>query len=104
MISETFPKAKVKYEEKYQNWEHDCLLLFEFLSGNLGKEVPSESVDEIWHWMILYTERYGDFCQKHFGKFVHHIPNDSYCQNSCTCSGCNSGGMGCGKCGYLCNS
>jgi hypothetical protein len=79
LITENFPKAKIKYLEKYNSFESDCHLLFEFLSGNLGTSVPSESVDEIWHWMILYTQKYGKFCQEHFGRFVHHIPSDKKC-------------------------
>ncbi len=35
---------------------------------------PSLSVDLAWHELILCTKYYGDFCQYHFGKMIHHHP------------------------------
>ena len=37
---------------------------------------PSETVDEIWHNFILFTKDYSEFCNKFFGKFIHHTPLD----------------------------
>lgn len=31
-------------------------------------------IDEMWHAFILYTQIYADFCQKYFGRFIHHPP------------------------------
>jgi hypothetical protein len=36
--------------------------------------VPSEEVDEFWHMHILDTQRYGDDCERIFGRFMHHDP------------------------------
>ena len=105
LIFEVFPKAKVEYEKKFTDYETDSVILFNYLKEGNGKPVPSEAVDEIWHNMILYTARYGDFCRKYFGKFVHHIPNDKKIlaedqpncmeggEQPCSCK-CNPNGAG----------
>jgi hypothetical protein len=36
--------------------------------------MPSHAVDEAWHGLILCTARYSAFCQKAYGKFLHHHP------------------------------
>lgn len=35
---------------------------------------PTKEVDEGWHFFILHTKDYADFCQRHLGRFIHHIP------------------------------
>jgi hypothetical protein len=32
-------------------------------------------IDEMWHEFILFTEDYSDFCQRYFGRYIHHLPN-----------------------------
>jgi hypothetical protein len=36
--------------------------------------MPSQAVDDLWHEFILYTKAYDAFCQKAFGRFLHHTP------------------------------
>jgi hypothetical protein len=92
LIVQTFPKTKTEYLKKYpDNFETDCVILYEYLSGNLGKTVPSESVDEIWHWMILYTQEYSKFCKKEFGRFVHHLPSNELCSEPSENGRCTDG-------------
>jgi len=31
-------------------------------------------IDEMWHNFILFTPVYAQFCERFFGRFVHHIP------------------------------
>lgn len=31
-------------------------------------------IDLMWHTFLLFTFDYAQFCQKYFGKFVHHYP------------------------------
>lgn len=38
---------------------------------------PSDLVDMLWHSHILDTRGYSKYCKLHFGKFIHHNPNDS---------------------------
>ena len=37
---------------------------------------PSPEVDAFWHAFILHTKDYIDFCQRHFGHYIHHEPQD----------------------------
>ena len=42
--------------------------------GNDFMSMPSEAVDSAWHEFILFTRQYADFCNKAFGRFLHHTP------------------------------
>jgi hypothetical protein len=33
-----------------------------------------ERVDWMWHAFVLFTRDYAEFCQLHFGRFLHHVP------------------------------
>ncbi|MCI0619949.1 hypothetical protein L0Y40_02880 [Candidatus Wolfebacteria bacterium] len=35
---------------------------------------PTETLDFGWHEFILFTRDYADFCERHFGRFIHHRP------------------------------
>ena len=37
--------------------------------------MPSKAVDEAWHEMILMTREYTEFCQRAFGRYLHHLPD-----------------------------
>jgi hypothetical protein len=39
--------------------------------------MPSLIADEAWHEFILCTREYADFCQRAFGRFLHHTPTES---------------------------
>jgi hypothetical protein len=43
-------------------------------SGRRFVAMPSQVADELWHEFILYTRNYDQFCQKAFGRFLHHTP------------------------------
>lgn len=43
-------------------------------SGRRFVSMPSQVADDLWHEFILYTQHYGQFCQKAFGRFMHHSP------------------------------
>lgn len=43
-------------------------------SGRKYVSMPSQAADELWHEFILYTKNYQLFCQKAFGRFLHHTP------------------------------
>lgn len=36
---------------------------------------PPPLIDEAWHVFIIFTEDYADFCNRHFGRFIHHRPS-----------------------------
>jgi hypothetical protein len=37
--------------------------------------MPSHAVDEAWHGFILCTARYAAFCDRAYGRFLHHHPD-----------------------------
>ncbi len=43
-------------------------------SGRKFVSMPSQVVDDLWHEFILYTKNYELFCEKAFGRFMHHVP------------------------------
>ncbi len=51
---------------------------FQLVAANPGTKLgmPSRAVDSAWHEFILLTKNYADFCDKAFGKFLHHVPHD----------------------------
>lgn len=42
--------------------------------------MPSQIVDDAWHEFILYTKGYQAFCQRSFGRFLHHTPAQAMTQ------------------------
>lgn len=43
-------------------------------SGRRYVSMPSQVTDDLWHEFILYTRNYETFCQRAFGRFMHHTP------------------------------
>lgn len=43
-------------------------------SGYQHISMPSQVVDDLWHEFILYTKNYQSFCQRAFGRYLHHTP------------------------------
>ncbi|GAB2867703.1 hypothetical protein GCM10027277_40990 [Pseudoduganella ginsengisoli] len=43
-------------------------------SGRMYVSMPSQVADDLWHEFILYTKNYEQFCNKAFGRFLHHTP------------------------------
>lgn len=38
--------------------------------------MPSHIVDQLWHTFLIFTPDYTSFCQKAFGYYFHHIPDE----------------------------
>lgn len=36
--------------------------------------MPSQVVDDLWHEFILFTRLYQNFCDRAFGRYLHHTP------------------------------
>lgn len=41
------------------------------------KLYPTDEIDEVWHLHILHTKHYQNYCERIFGKFIHHHPTHS---------------------------
>lgn len=48
-----------------------------FLAQPRVVAMPSKAVDVLWHEFILATHEYHRFCQKAFGHYLHHVPNEA---------------------------
>jgi hypothetical protein len=82
--SYVFPKGLMeRLHDKWPNLTEDqCLQIakglrqFFLAHAQSGRFVsmPSQAADELWHQFILYTKAYADFCNKAFGRFMHHTP------------------------------
>jgi hypothetical protein len=44
--------------------------------------MPSHAVDEAWHGFILCTARYSAFCDRAYGRFLHHHPEGGAQENT----------------------
>ena len=44
--------------------------------------MPSHAVDEAWHGFILCTARYSTFCDRAYGRFLHHHPEGGAPENT----------------------
>jgi hypothetical protein len=53
-----------------RGWYLACLHADNRLIG-----MPSKAVDEAWHEMILMTREYTLFCDRGFGRYLHHTPD-----------------------------
>jgi hypothetical protein len=42
--------------------------------GRRFVSMPSQVADDLWHEFILYTRNYEAFCNRAFGRFLHHTP------------------------------
>jgi hypothetical protein len=36
-----------------------------------------EKIDRMWHTFLLFTMDYADFCDRYFGTFLHHVPEEA---------------------------
>jgi uncharacterized membrane protein YgcG len=45
--------------------------------GNAVLGMPSRAVDEAWHEFILNSIAYIDFCERAFGDYLHHTPDEA---------------------------
>lgn len=59
-------------DEGLRQWLRCCAAA---LRDNQIIGMPSHAVDEAWHGLILCTARYSAFCDKAYGRFLHHHPD-----------------------------
>jgi hypothetical protein len=47
-----------------------------FLDSTLtSSHSPTKIVDEAWHEFILHTKIYAEYCNRRYGRFIHHVPS-----------------------------
>ncbi len=62
------------YEKSFSEFKRYLVLL---MLGHKNIPMTSRSVDIIWHQFILFTKEYHEFCNRFFGRYLHHIPETS---------------------------
>jgi len=55
----------------------EVLRFLDLCAANGQPLTPSPRVDDAWHEFVLCTRLYRDFCEDHFGRFIHHDPGGS---------------------------
>ena len=62
-------------EQEVKALVHEYLLFIWLKMLNPKQDIsPPKSIDLVWHQHILFTKEYSEFCQHHFGFFLHHSP------------------------------
>lgn len=54
------------------------MLQFLYVTATVtGRGGPPYYIDAAWHAFILHTRDYAEFCDRYFGRFLHHQPLDA---------------------------
>lgn len=48
--------------------------VFNMQAGRKMVAMPSQVADDLWHEFIIFTKPYKQFCDKAFGRYLHHTP------------------------------
>ena len=62
-----------EFAEAFFEWKRYVAL--SVLCRGVPLSMASTEVDEVWHYFILFTREYRDFCHQVLGRFLHHSPN-----------------------------
>lgn len=72
-MSVDFPGSEASFEEVSTEVKH--FLALAVLERNPGHRIViGEKIDGLWHYFILHTKEYRDFCSQVFGTYLHHVP------------------------------
>ncbi len=73
-----------KFVSIYYGWDlgYTYQVIFEYerfmaLRAEDSNLSPSDDIDKLWHYHILDTKSYLEYCANRFGKIIHHNPADS---------------------------
>lgn len=75
-LQETYPHLQTEQILDAQNALRDYFQVCR-IAGRRQVAMPSQAVDVLWHEFILFTRYYKDFCQRAFGRFLHHTPAEA---------------------------
>lgn len=69
-------------ESEVPNVLAEVLKFLHLIGENNQRLTPSLVVDLAWHEFILCTRNYHDYCEEHFGRYIHHHPGGDEKQNN----------------------
>ena len=58
-------------------WFEEMVRFLDLCHASPGALSPSKKVDKAWHEFLLFTRDYQQFCEKRYGRFIHHNPYDA---------------------------
>src|ERR1700730_8937382 len=70
-----------RYQKDFGISAEDAALLFSdvkrflWLAAVEGVVAPPPKIDDGWHTFIIFTLDYQKFCERYFGRFMHHRPH-----------------------------
>ena len=76
-VAEAYPHLTPSQVQQVLEGLRDYFYCVLMVGGKGMLSMPSQAVDEAWHAFILSTKSYENFCQRAFGKFLHHHPAET---------------------------
>ena len=76
-VADKYPHLTTAQVQQVLEGLRDYFYLALQAKGRGVVSMPSQAVDEAWHAFILSTKAYQSFCQRAFGKFLHHHPAET---------------------------
>lgn len=76
-VAEVYPHLTSSQVQQVLEGLRDYFYCVLMARGQGMLSMPSQAVDEAWHAFILSTKAYDSFCQRAFGKFLHHHPAET---------------------------
>ena len=56
-------------------WLREALHFLDACAESDELIAPSKRVDKAWHVFLLHTHLYAQWCERRYGKFIHHVPS-----------------------------
>ncbi|MFT3734947.1 MAG: hypothetical protein QM776_07985 [Rhodocyclaceae bacterium] len=72
----TYPHLSTAQAERTLDALRDYFTIVLWAPGRMVS-MPSQAVNVVWHELILDTRAYQRFCQRAFGRFLHHTPAEA---------------------------
>ncbi|MEV6683339.1 hypothetical protein AB0N09_41795 [Streptomyces erythrochromogenes] len=75
LLKEQIVDSAAEAELLFREVKRYCVLVHEH--PDRSWQMHSLRVDEAWHQFILFTVQYQEFCERFFGRYVHHAPSNA---------------------------
>ncbi|WBB59779.1 hypothetical protein O7599_30195 [Streptomyces sp. WMMC500] len=75
LLKEKIVDSPAEAELLYREVKRYCVLVHEHPGRSW--RMHSLRIDEAWHQFILFTVQYQEFCERFFGRYVHHAPSNA---------------------------
>ncbi|MCB1658553.1 MAG: hypothetical protein H6996_00945 [Moraxellaceae bacterium] len=76
-LADKYPHLTSSQTQQILEGLRDYFYMVLMARGKGMLSMPSQAADEAWHAFILSTKAYNSFCQRAFGKFLHHHPAET---------------------------